>query len=82
MDGLHRCGFAVTRLSGSGVPDLLLSRRHYWHLAEVKLPVGPRGGVKGKKLLPSQIGFRDQHSAPVHVLRTLDDVATLAGAVP
>lgn len=64
---LESLGFAVTRLSGEGVPDLLLSRAGDWYVAEVKMPNG--------RLKPAQIAFSQKHTGPVPIFRTRADVA-------
>ncbi len=42
---LRRFGCAVSQLGDAGVPDLLVSRNGVLHILEVKLPLGPRGGL-------------------------------------
>ena len=71
---LEQLGFQVTRLSGTGVPDLLLSRRQMWHVAEVKMPEG--------RHRPRQREFRDRHRAPVATLVTATDCLNLSDSVP
>jgi hypothetical protein len=77
VEALERCGFAVESLpGGKGVPDLLLSRRGHWYVAEVKNPQG-RNRVED-----TQREFADRHHAPVCILRTPDDVVNFARMVP
>ena len=42
---LEAAGASVTRLDGAGVPDLLIGYACLTLVAEVKLPLGPRGGT-------------------------------------
>lgn len=76
VKALYLCGFQVTRLSGKGLPDLLLSRNGRWHLAEVK-------NVEGRNRIDKdQTAFEARHApAPVWVLRSEADVATLSREV-
>ena len=76
VDELTRRGAKVTRLSGIGVPDLLVSFRGRWLLAEVKT-----GKAKAR---PTQDQFRRRHApAPVATLRTpAEAVAWLLAEVP
>jgi hypothetical protein len=74
IGALEKCGFAVDRISGAGIPDLLVSRRGQFHVVEVKMPKG--------RDKPAQIAFRDRHHAPVHRIVTLTDVQNLARLVP
>ena len=71
---LEQLGFHVTTVSGKGVPDLILSRRQLFHLAEIKAPTG--------RDRPAQINFRAKHSAPVHRLVTVEDCVKLSQTVP
>ena len=70
-------GCSVTSLAavGDGVPDLLVGRFGVTHLVEVK------DGSKAKskrKLTPAQVAFRDSwRGSPIHVVKSLDDVANL-----
>lgn len=45
VQALEGAGAYVTRLDGDGVPDLLVGYKGRSFLLEVKLPLGPRGGV-------------------------------------
>jgi hypothetical protein len=40
IDALKRAGCTVQRLSGAGMPDLLIGRHGRTHLLEVKMPGG------------------------------------------
>jgi hypothetical protein len=78
------CGASVVDLSavGGGCPDLLIGLDGYSLLVEVKLPAGPKGGMKGRKLKPAQIEFNAAwRGAPIHVVRTEEDVVILVKAV-
>lgn len=46
---LVAAGAAVQQLDGDGVPDLLVSWRGELTLIEVKLPLGPRGGMPERR---------------------------------
>lgn len=43
---LKAAGASVTRINGTGVPDLLVGLRGETHLLEVKMPAGHRSGKK------------------------------------
>ena len=48
-----------------------------WYTIEIKLPKGPRGGVKGRALTPAQKQWHEQvriHNGSVLIWRTLEDV--------
>jgi Holliday junction resolvase len=72
---LEAQGFHVTRISGAGVPDLLVSKRvvdafgkpYGWvRLVEVKMPKG--------RFKPAQIAFREAWQGPAIVtLRSVED---------
>lgn len=62
---------------GDGCPDLLVGFAGVTALVEVKKPFGPKGGGGGK-LTDDQLDFRARwRGAPVHVVRTLEDVGRL-----
>jgi len=61
---LHQMGFQVERLSGPGVPDLLLSRAGRWLVAEIK---GPKG-----RLTKAQTIFHQQARANIPILRSVE----------
>jgi hypothetical protein len=46
VDALEAIGATVTRLSGEGLPDLLVGLGGSMWLLEVKQPLGPRGGKR------------------------------------
>ncbi len=46
VSALEAAGASVTRLNGTGVPDLLVGLRGETHLLEVKMPAGERSGKK------------------------------------
>ena len=66
VDALESLGFHVERLSEPGIPDLLLSRRHRWYVAECKTPRG--------RATKSQNAFRLRALGPVAVFREVGDV--------
>jgi len=69
---LEACGFQVERISGSGVPDLLLSRAGRWYVAEAKSRLG--------RLTKDQEGFKDRARAPVPIFRSADDAVRWANS--
>ncbi len=80
VEALEAAGAYVQRLddSGGGVPDLLVGYRGVTKLLEVKLPLGPRGGVHhhGKPgssgdMTPAQVRWwADWCGEPPLVVRT------------
>jgi Holliday junction resolvase len=70
VKALESMGFAVTRISGRGIPDLLLSRRGVFYLAEVK-------SAKGTLSL-DQLNFRAKHQVAIPLLRSVEAAATWA----
>lgn len=68
VDGLRDAHYVVEDLAdiGKGIPDLMVeSRSGIWVLFEVKQP--------GGKLTKPEQEFFDRHSAPVRIVRSLDD---------
>ena len=51
---LRKMGVSVQPLSAKGVPDLLCGWRGATVLLEVKLPLGPKGGEKDRRLTKDQ----------------------------
>ena len=69
VERLRQLGAVVVRLSGAGVPDLLISWRGISRIAEVKRPKG--------KLTQAQIIFhREWSGEPVPILTGPDDATT------
>ncbi len=65
---LEAQGFVVDRISGTGLPDLLVSKAKQMWLCEVKQPKG--------KLKPTQIAWRARFQGPTPIiLRSLEDCA-------
>jgi Holliday junction resolvase len=63
---LEAQGFVVDRVSGAGIPDLLISKGGAMWLAEVKMPKGT--------FKPSQVLWRQRFQGPVPVtLRSVED---------
>jgi Holliday junction resolvase len=63
---LEAQGFVVDRISGKGLPDLLVSRAGRQWLVEVKMP---KGAFK-----PSQVLWRQRFRGPAPItLRSVDD---------
>jgi Holliday junction resolvase len=67
---LEAHGFHVTRISGAGVPDLLVSRNpDFLRLVEVKMPKG--------RLQPAQVAFKERWRGPAIItLRSIADALT------
>ena len=66
MAALEAQGFVVDRMSGKGLPDLLVSKAGHQWLVEVK---APKGIFK-----PAQLEWRRRFRGPVPVtLRSVDD---------
>lgn len=69
VDRLRQLGAQVTRLSGEGVPDLLIAWRGISRLAEVKRPKG--------KLTPAQVAFHAKwNGEPIPILTDAEDATT------
>jgi hypothetical protein len=70
IDYLQKAGAVVHRISGPGLPDLLVGYRKRWLLLEVKSPKG--------QLEPAQVLFHGACQAlnlPCAVVYTVDDCA-------
>ena len=70
VEYLQKAGAVVHRISGPGLPDLLVGYRKRWLLLEVKSPKG--------KLEPAQVLFHGAAQAlglPCYVVYTVDDCA-------
>lgn len=66
VEALQARGFHVDRVSGAGIPDLLVSRHGSMWLIEIKRPKG--------KYTAKQIQWRSQFQGPPpRVLRTVED---------
>ena len=66
VDALRAQGFNVERMSGVGLPDLLLSKGGQMWVAEVKMPKG--------RFKPAQVAFKARWTGPpILVLRTIED---------
>lgn len=72
---MRAAGAIVTILSdaGNGIPDLLVSFRDKWYLAEVKMP--------GKKLTTCEREWIDAQQAPVHLVYTSEDALKMLGVI-
>ena len=86
---LQGAGATVTRLDGDGVPDLLVGFNGRSFLLEVKLPLGPRGGVhhhghKGTRgdMTAAQVKWWDAWTGePAIVVRSPAEALAAIGAV-
>lgn len=68
IEYLQKSGAVVHRISGPGLPDLLVGYRHRWLLLEVKAPKG--------QLEPAQVLFHGSARAlglPCRVVYTVSD---------
>jgi hypothetical protein len=84
VQALEDAGASVTRISGDGVPDLLVGYDAETYLLEVKAPLGPRGGKTrdGQRLKPSQENWKQAwRGAPPHVVRSPQEALEAIGAV-
>lgn len=77
VSALRAAGCAVLSLAavGGGCPDVLVARRGWTWLMEVKRPPGKRGGTSdnGQRLSELQAAWHARWPAPVHVVRTADE---------
>lgn len=65
VEALEARGFHVDRISGAGIPDLLVSRHGSQWLIEIKRPKG--------KYTPAQVMWRSKFQGPTpRVLRTVE----------
>ncbi|MGL4444070.1 MAG: hypothetical protein ACRCU1_10630 [Alsobacter sp.] len=82
FDALIAAGASVTRINGHGVPDLLVGFRAGTFLLEVKLPLGPRGGLSDRDLNEDQREWWKTWTgaAPV-VVRSVDEALRAIGAL-
>lgn len=53
---LRLAGYAVSQLGDTGVPDLLVSKDGEIWILEIKLPLGPRGGMAHSKTWQGGVG--------------------------
>lgn len=69
VNALERMGATVVPLHtvGNGCPDIAVSVGKHWHMIEIK-----NGKLVGWKLTDAQKQFRLKHSAPVHILDSVD----------
>jgi len=74
IDTLEKLGFNVSTVSSTGIPDLLVSRRELFHLAEVKMP--------GGRTQKAQDDFRAKHSGTIWRLECPADCVSLSNKVP
>jgi hypothetical protein len=72
VEFLRKHGCTVDRISGTGVPDLLVGYRGINILMEVKMP--------GKKLRPAQEQWHSRWLGQKAVVETADDAERVLGA--
>lgn len=82
VQALEAIGAAVQRLPGDGMPDLLCGFRGRLYLLEVKLPLGPRGGVVGhSELNEAQLRWWRAWKGPAPVIvRSVEQALAAIGA--
>lgn len=72
---LRDAGCKVTQIASAsgekGIPDILVSFRGQWFVAEIK---GPRG-----VLSTEQVRWHAESRAKVHILKTVDDALSMIG---
>lgn len=64
---LEAYGCQCWRLSGRGIPDLIVAARGRWYLIECK--------ASGRKLTRDQQSFHAQARAPIAILRSAEQAA-------
>lgn len=67
VEYLRKSGCKVDRISGTGVPDLLVGFHGHNILMEVKMP--------GKKLRPAQEGWHAEWTGQKVIVESIDDAA-------
>lgn len=97
VEALRAAGASVTVIGmGDGVPDLLCGFRGTTYLLEVKAPLGPRGGNRGRSTGAARVSAggdgtlsRDQlawwaawRGAPPVIVRTPAEALAAIGATP
>lgn len=74
VEALEARGFHVDRISGAGIPDLLVSKHGSQWLIEIKRPKG--------KYTPAQVQWRSKFKGPApRVLRTVEEALKFAEVV-
>lgn len=72
VKALRKLGCSVVRLDTPC--DLLVGFHGVTALAEIKLPLGPKGGKSGRDLTKAQADFRDGwRGSPLEILRSQGD---------
>lgn len=88
---LEAAGASVTRLDGDGIPDLLVGYRGRSTLLEVKMPLGPKGGLPEHRdheggrgdLTRAQVEWWDGWlGEPAIVVRSPTEALIAIGAAP
>jgi len=76
FDAWRRVGASVYRLDEPC--DAIVGYRGKTFLAEIKRPLGPRGGKSHSKLTKAQERFnREWRGSPVQIVRTVDDALNM-----
>lgn len=80
VKALRQVGASVVVIDQRGVPDLLVGWAGHTYLLEVKRPPGPRGGMKDRHLLDTQVEFfRTWRGKPPVVVDTVDAALAAIG---
>lgn len=73
VEALTRCGHLVQRISGAGVPDLLVYSHSQGRLLLLEVKDGSKT-PSARKLTPAQQEWhRAWQSAPIYVVESVDD---------
>ena len=80
VEALRAAGASVTDTSavGDGFPDLVVSYRNVWHLAEVK---DGQKSPSRRKLTPEQEIWHAQQRAKVHIVTSPHEALVAIGAI-
>lgn len=82
VTALERLGCSVTRLSATGVPDLLVGFSGHTHLLEVKAPPGSRGRKRFDLTPDQQSWWGEWKGARAHIVRSVADALAAVGIHP
>lgn len=89
VDALVAAGAAVTRIGDFGVPDLLVGYRGRTFLLEVKMPLGPKGGIPESReheggrgdMTKAQVKWWSTWTGePAKIVRSADEALAAIGA--
>jgi hypothetical protein len=87
VTALQRAGAVVSRMGDFGAPDLLVGYLGRTYLLEVKMPLGPQGGVHHNgnggrgDLTKAQVKWWDTWGGePAHIVRSPSEALAAIGA--